>query len=362
MHTATPTLDLSNPDGLWAIFQNRDARFAGRVYLGVRTTGIYCKPQCPAKSPKRQNVVFFLTRESAEAAGFRACKRCKPDQLEADPKVALVEAACREIAQSLPDEVDSDGVAAALGVETERLQRTFREVSGVSLASYIRGRKMQSLRDGLRTQRDVAFAIYDAGFSSSSRVYEHADRELGMTPATYREGGAGERIRAFVEPTSFGQVLVAWTERGICAVRLGETPDDLLAELRRELPAAELAQEDDLDEARSLVQEIIEHIERGTAIAHLTVDVRGTVFQRKVWEELRRIPRGETRSYAEVAEAIGEPAAVRAVANACGANRTALVIPCHRVVRSDGGLGGYRWGADRKERILAAEQSQPTVG
>jgi AraC family transcriptional regulator of adaptative response/methylated-DNA-[protein]-cysteine methyltransferase len=352
MHATAPALDLTNADGLWAIFQNRDDRYAGRVYLGVRTTGIYCRPKCPARAPKRQNVVFFLTRESAEAAGFRPCKRCKPDQLAPDPRVALVERACRAIEERLPDEIDGDAIAAALGVPTERLQRVFREVSGVSLASHIRGRKMQHLRDGLRQRRDVAFAIYDAGFSSSSRVYEHAGRELGMTPVAYRDGGAGERACVAVERTPFGELLVAWTERGICAVRLGASTEELLADLRREFPAAELA---DAESERPQIRQLVEHVLKGTALAELPFDVRGTLFQRRVWEELRRIPRGETRTYAEVAAAIGEPGAVRAVANACGANRAALAIPCHRVVRSDGGLGGYRWGVERKRQLLAAE-------
>lgn len=351
---AAATLDITDPDRMWSIFVERDGRYDGKIFLAVRTTKIYCRPRCPARSPKRENVRFYLTREGAEAAGYRACKRCKPDQVVVDPRLATVEAACRHVAGHLDEELTVDLVAAAVGHTAASLQRLFREVTGVALASYVRGQRMDRLRRGLKGKTDVTYAIYDAGFSSSSRVYERADRELGMTPATYRAGAAGQTLRVVVSDSPLGRVLVARTDKGICSVRLGEDAEALRAEVAAEFPNAELVEDRD---GGSIVRAVVDTVVRGTAIPDLHLDVRGTVFQRRVWEELRRIPRGETRTYAQVAEAIGRPSAVRAVANACAGNQAALVIPCHRVVRSDGGLGGYRWGADRKQAILAAEST-----
>lgn len=350
LYADTP-LDITDPDRMWSIFAERDSRYDGKIFIAVRTTKIYCRPRCPARAPKRENVRFYLTRERAEAAGYRACKRCKPDQVVTDPRLATVEAACRHVAAHLDDELAVDEVASAVGHSAASLQRLFREVTGVALASYVRGQRMDRLRHGLKGRSDVTFAIYDAGFSSSSRVYERADRELGMTPATYRAGAAGQTVRVVVSGSPLGQVLVARTDNGICAVRLGDDADALRAELIAEFPNAEMVEGDD----GSIVREVVDTVVRGTAIPDLHLDVRGTIFQRRVWEELRRIPRGETRTYAQVAEAIGRPSAVRAVANACAQNQAALVIPCHRVVRTDGGVGGYRWGAERKQAILAAE-------
>ena len=338
---ADAPLDITDPDRMWAIFQERDGRYDGRVFLAVRTTKIYCRPRCPARSPKRENVRFYLTREGAEAAGYRACKRCKPDQILVDPRLATVEAACRHVAGHLDDDQTVEQVARAVGHTAASLQRLFREVTGIALASYIRGQRMDRLRQGLKGETDVTYAIYDAGFSSSSRVYERADRELGMTPATYRAGAAGQTVSVVVSDSPLGRVLVARTDKGICSIRLGDDTEALKAELAAEFPNAEIVEDRD---GGSIIRDVVDTIVRGTSIPDLDLDVRGTVFQRRVWEELRRIPRGETRTYAQVAEAIGRPSAVRAVANACATNQAALVIPCHRVVRTDGGLGGYRWG------------------
>lgn len=351
----TAALDITDPDRMWNIFVERDSRYDGKIFLAVKTTKIYCRPRCPARSPKRENVRFYLTRESAEAAGYRACKRCKPDQVLIDPRLATVEAACRHVAGHLDDDLTVDRVAAAVGHTAASLQRLFREVTGVSLSSYIRGQRMDRLRRGLKGKTDVTYAIYDAGFSSSSRVYERADGELGMTPATYRAGAAGQTVSVVVSDSPLGPLLVARTDKGICSIRLGDDAEALKAELAVEFPHAELVDEPGGD---AIVQDVVDTVVRGTAIPDLHLDVRGTVFQRRVWEELRRIPRGETRTYAEVAAAVGRPSAVRAVANACAANQAALVIPCHRVVRSDGALGGYRWGVDRKQIILAAESAR----
>ena len=321
-------LDITDPDQMWSIFQERDSRYDGKIFLAVRTTKIYCRPHCPARSPKRENTRFYLTREGAEAAGYRACKRCKPDQLVVDPRLATVESACRHVASHLDDDLTVEQVAAAAGHTAASLQRLFREVTGVALASYLRGQRMDRLRQGLKGKTDVTYAIYDAGFSSSSRVYERTDGELGMTPATYRSGAAGQTVSVVVSDSLLGQVLVARTDKGICAIRLGDDAEALKAELVAEFPNAEIVDERD---GGSIVRDVVDTVVRGTAIPDLHLDVRGTVFQRRVWEELRRIPRGETRTYAQVAEAIGRPSAVRAVANACATNQAALVIPCHRV-------------------------------
>ena len=350
----TAPLDITDPERMWAIFTERDGRYDGRIFLAVRTTKIYCRPRCPARPPKRENVRFYLTRESAEAAGYRACKRCKPDQVVVDPRLATVEAACRHIAAHLDDDLTVDQVAAAVGHTAASLQRLFREVTGVALASYIRGRRMDRLRAGLKGKTDVTYAIYDAGFSSSSRVYERTDDELGMTPAAYAAGAAGQTVTVVVNGSPLGQVLVARTDKGICAIRLGDDAQALRDELSAEFPNAAIVDGGDGD---AIVCDVVDTVVRGTPIPDLHLDVRGTVFQRRVWEELRRIPRGETRTYAQVAEAIGRPSAVRAVANACAKNQAALVIPCHRVVRTDGAPGGYRWGTDRKRTILAVEST-----
>jgi AraC family transcriptional regulator of adaptative response/methylated-DNA-[protein]-cysteine methyltransferase len=340
-------------DLLWDAFHRKDGAPLGRLFMGVRTTGIYCRPGCPARQPKRENVRFFATGSAAERAGFRACKRCRPSELQPDPKLTVVEDACRYIDEHFEDDVRVESIAMALGISTQTLQRTFREVIGITPRVYARERRLDQFRDELRAGSDVSQAIYGAGFSSPSRVYEKAVDELGMTPARYRKGAEAISLQVALGSSPFGVVGIARSDRGICAVRLGDAPDDVLSTLTAEFPKAEIM----LVEADPDLDRIIHHVVDGTAIADLPLDLRGTAFQRKVWTELRRIPRGETRSYGDIAARIGEPKAVRAVAQACGANPTALAVPCHRVVRSDGALGGYRWGPDRKRAILDLEQS-----
>jgi AraC family transcriptional regulator of adaptative response/methylated-DNA-[protein]-cysteine methyltransferase len=340
-------------DTLWEAFHRKEEAPIGQLFMAVRTTGIFCRPGCPARQPKRENVRFFATANAAERAGFRACKRCHPGDLQPDPKLAVVEEACRYIDEHFEEDVRAEAIAMALGVSTQTLQRTFREVIGITPRVYARERRLDQFRDELRAGSDVSRALYGAGFSSPSRVYEKAAGELGMTPARYRKGGEALQLQVALGSSPFGVVGIARSNHGICAVRLGDAPDDVLSALTAEFPKAEIT----LVEADPDLDRIIGHVVEGTAIADLPLDLRGTAFQRKVWTELRRIPRGEVRSYGEIAAGIGEPKAVRAVAQACAANPTALAVPCHRVVRSDGELGGYRWGPERKRAILDLEQS-----
>jgi AraC family transcriptional regulator, regulatory protein of adaptative response / methylated-DNA-[protein]-cysteine methyltransferase len=353
MNTATQLPDYANFDRLWDAFHAEIDAPLGQLFMGVRTTGIYCRPGCPARQPKRSNVRFFATATAAERSGFRACKRCHPNAIQPDPKLAVVEAACRYIDEHYEDDVRLDALADAIGVSAQTLQRTFREVIGITPRVYARERRLDQFRDELRQGSDVSRAIYGAGFSSPSRVYERAVDNLGMTPARYRRGGEAQHLRVALGRSPFGVVGVGRTEAGICSVRLGDAPDDVLSAIRAEFPRAEITLvEDDPD-----LKRIVDHVVDGTSIADLPLDLQGTAFQRKVWTELRRIPRGEQRSYQYVARQIGTPAAVRAVANACAANPTALAVPCHRVVRADGQLCGYRWGVERKQAILDLEKS-----
>lgn len=354
MHTATQIPNYANFDHLWDAFHSDANAPLGQLFMGVRTTGIYCRPGCPARQPKRSNVRFFATANAAERAGFRACKRCHPNDVQPDPRLAIVEAACRYIDEHYDEDVRLESLAEALSVSTQTLQRTFRAVIGISPRVYARERRLDQFRDELRQGSDVSRAIYGAGFSSPSRVYERAADDLGMTPARYRRGGEAQQLRVALGRSPFGIVGIGRTEAGICSVRLGDAPDDVLSTIQAEFPRAQVT----LVERDHDLDRIIDHVVAGTSIADLPLDLRGTAFQRKVWTELRRIPRGERRSYAEIARQVGSPRAVRAVANACGANPTALAVPCHRVVRSDGALGGYRWGIDRKQAILNLERSE----
>jgi AraC family transcriptional regulator, regulatory protein of adaptative response / methylated-DNA-[protein]-cysteine methyltransferase len=349
----TSALDYADFDGLWTAFHRGADAPLGQLFMGVRTTGIYCRPGCPARQPKRTNVRFFATASAAERSGFRACKRCHPNELQPNPKLAMVESACRYIDEHYDDDVRLEALADALGVSTQTLQRTFREVIGISPRVYARERRLDQFRDELRGGSDVSQAIYGAGFSSPSRVYERAGGDLGMTPAQYRRGAPEEAIRVALGQSPFGIVGVGRTEAGICSIRLGDSPDDVLSAITSELPHAEIA----LVESDPDLDRIVAHVVAGTSITDLSLDLRGTAFQRKVWTELRRIPRGEQRTYQQIAEQVGSPRSVRAVANACGANPTALAVPCHRVIRSDGTLGGYRWGVERKQAILTLEQA-----
>lgn len=351
-------LATTNDTERWLAVETKDARFDGSFVFAVSSTRIFCRPSCPSRRPRRERVTFFELPEAAEAAGFRACLRCHPKEGNPiDPQIELVRRACALI-DELQNEaaVDLATLGRQLGISSFHLQRTFKSIMGVTPRQYAEARRMKGFRESVRAGESVTGAMYDAGFGSSSRLYERATAELGMTPATYARGGRGMRINYAIAACAFGYLLVAATEKGICAVRLGDSTDALATDLRNEFSAAQIERHD--EPLGEWVREIIEHLDGARPSLDLPVDVRATAFQRCVWEELQRIPYGSTRSYGEVASAIGRPTAVRAVARACATNPVALVVPCHRVIREDKSLGGYRWGLERKQKLLANERAK----
>ena len=342
------------PERRWEIVLARDRKFDGTFVYAVRSTHIYCRPSCPSRRPRRQQVEFFDRPEAAELAGFRACRRCRPGAAAApDPRLPLVRTVCR-IIDARPDQPASlAALSARAGVTPHRLLRAFRRVLGISPRQYRDARRLDRFKTELRARRGVSPALYEAGYGSTSRVYERAHAHLGMTPGAYRRGAPGARISYTVVPCPLGRLLVATTPRGICRVGIGADVGALEAGLRAEFPGATLRR--DRGALAASVSAILEYLEGRAEGLDLPLDVRATAFQRRVWEALCRIPYGATRSYGEVAAAIGKPAATRAVARACATNPAALVIPCHRVVRADGGVGGYRWGIERKKALLERE-------
>lgn len=344
----------------WTAVSGRARAADGDFVYAVRTTGIYCRPSCPSRRPSRENVEFFPLPEAAEHAGYRPCLRCRPqEQAAADPAMERIRHACRIIETSLAEGEDGTpplGVLAEqVGASPFHLQRLFKRHLGISPREFADARRLTLVKKLLRDGDGVADALYGAGYGSSSRLYERSDAQLGMTPASYSKGGKGADIAYTLADSAFGRLLVATTGRGICAVSLGTEDADLAAGLRREYPAAAIARDDTrLAPAVATVLEMLAGSEPDRA---LPLDIRATGFQWRVWQALRDIPRGETATYGEIAAAIGRPAASRAVANACAANRVALVVPCHRVVRGNGAPGGYRWGAERKIALLAAEKT-----
>ena len=411
METYEPTAATAIPDHdeAWQAIAERDGRWDGRLVYAVTSTGIYCRPSCPSRRPLRRNVRLFAAPADAEREGFRACRRCRPDDR---PRAAHAVARARAllddaVARGAEGPVTLDRLAAEVGMSPYHLQRVFAREVGLSPSAYLRHargeRLKRRLRDGdtvtraafdagfasgsraydaardqlgmtpaaylrhargerlkrrLRDGDTVTQAAFDAGFASGSRAYDAARDQLGMTPATYRRGGRGARVRVRVVPTSLGQLLVAATERGVCAVTLGDDPAALERELAAELPQAEIVRADDDAELARWVDAVVARAEAAPTAADVPLDVRATAFQRRVWDALRRIPAGETRSYAAIAAELGAPNAVRAVARACATNPTALVVPCHRVVRTDGALAGYRWGVERKRELLERERRE----
>ncbi len=351
------TAEAADASYFWSAVLQRNNRFDGIFWYGVTSTGIYCRPGCPSRRPKPDRVRFFASCAAAEVAGFRPCLRCQPRAAEA-PAAADVVAACRLLAAAVAEgaeaaEVTAEGVAAALGVSASTLHRRFRAVLGCTPAQVVEVYRMDTLRRLLRQGEGVAGATYGAGFGSASRVYERAAAHLGMTPAAYARGGAGETVGAVVVETPVGALLVAGTHRGLCAVRLGDDGDALWRELAGEFPAATLAEADAA--VRAWAADLAAWVAGERAWPRLPVDVRGTAFQRRVWEALRDIPSGATITYRDLAGRIGQPTAARAVARAVASNPVALAVPCHRVVPAAGGCGGYRWGPERKARLLTRE-------
>ncbi len=343
----------------WRAVLARDRRYDGAFVYAVRSTGIYCRPSCASRKPRRGQVAFFPLPEAAERAGFRPCRRCRPTQPRAaDPRVPLVRNACLLI-DAHPDQPASLAtLSARSGTTPHALLRAFRAVLGLTPRQYRDERRLDRFKTQLKARKHVSPALYEAGYGSTSRVYERAHETLGMTPATYGRGGAGMRIAYTVVPCALGRLLVAATERGICRIGIGAADPALERGLRAEFPAAAVARDDAT--LRSWVAEITAHLDGHQPHLDLPLDVRATAFQRRVWEALRKIPYGSTRSYSEIARAIGKPKATRAVARACATNPVAIVIPCHRVVREDGDQGGYRWGMERKRALLAREAEATT--
>src|SRR5580658_10223007 len=337
----------------WRATMSRDARADGTFVLAVRSTQIYCRPSCPARRPLRRNVVFFRTREEAEKQGFRPCLRCKPNEV-AGP-IALVERATQRLAESSEDSIRFGALAGSLGTTPATLRRAFLQVTGLRPRELAEALRLARFKKLLRAGKNITDALYETGYGSSSRVYERSNAQLGMTPATYRKGGKGMKIEYTIANSPLGKVLVAATERGVSAVYLGDAQNKLVAELREEYPRAEISPA--AGSVQSWVREIVQRIEGKPAQVDLPLDLQATAFQRRVWRELQRIPRGTTRTYSQVARALGRPKAVRAVARACASNPVSIVVPCHRVIREDGNLAGYRWGITRKEQLLATERA-----
>lgn len=352
---------LDNPE-LWNAVVSRDPSRDGSFVFAVRSTGIYCRPSCPARRPRREQVSFFQIPEAAEQAGFRACRRCHPRRAQAsDPRIELVRQICHAIDEHDEEPQTLKTLSAETGVSAHHLQRTFKEIMGITPRQYAESRRLNQFKANVKQGASVTEAMYDAGYGSSRGLYEQSSSRLGMTPATYGRGGKGMRIIYTTADCSLGRLLVAATERGVCSVALGDSDAKLVAALFAEYPNASIdSQDTEISPSLNLwLHEVLKLIAGKTPHADLPLDVQATAFQWQVWEELRRIPRGATRSYQEIAEAIGKPKAVRAVARACASNHVALVIPCHRVIREDKGLGGYRWGMERKERLLKEEAVSP---
>ncbi len=343
-------------EAYWRAVIERDSQANDTFVYGVRSTGIYCKPSCPSRRPKREQVVFFAGPEAAEQAGFRACQRCRPRERMStnDAQVELVQRACRYIEQHLDETLRLEQLGAELGLSHTYAQRLFKRVMGISPRQYAEALRLERIKCRLKEGVSVTQTIYDVGYSSSSRLYERTPDQLGMTPTAYKHGGAGMHIEYTIVDSPLGRLLVAGTERGICRVGLADSDEVLECVLRNEYSAAEIRQ--DGERLRPWLEAVIEHLTGEQPHLDLPMDIRATAFQWRVWEELRAIPYGETRSYSAIASAIGQPKARRAVAQACKQNPVPLLIPCHRVVREDGSLGGYRWGTERKKRLLEQER------
>ncbi len=354
---AGPAADAFATDAArWAAVQARDAGADSKFYYAVRTTGVFCRPSCGSRAALRENTAFYDNCADAIAAGFRPCKRCKPDQAGlAEQHAATVAQACRliETAEQLPS---LQQLADAVGMSRYHFHRVFAAIAGVTPKAYAAAHRGKRVREELARTDTVTQAIYDAGFNSNGRFYAKSNQVLGMTPGRFRAGGVDTEIRFAIGECSLGAILVAATAQGVCSILLGDDPEVLIAGLQDSFPRAQLLGGD--AEFEQLVARVVGFVEAPALGLDLPLDVRGTAFQQRVWQALREIPAGTTVSYREVAERIGAPKAMRAVAQACAANRIAVAIPCHRVVRNDGALSGYRWGVERKRVLLNKEAKE----
>jgi AraC family transcriptional regulator of adaptative response/methylated-DNA-[protein]-cysteine methyltransferase len=345
-----------NENQQWQAVLGRDASRDGQFVFAVSSTGVFCRPSCPARRPRRENVTFFRKPEEAEHAGYRACLRCRPKAVSGNAQMEMVKSVCRYIEQHLDEPI----TLARLGKEFRRssfhLQRTFKSVLGITPRAYADSCRVNQLKQNLRAGHSVTRAMYDAGYSSSSRLYERTASQLGMTPDKYRRGAIAAPIRYTFTNSPLGRMLIAATDKGICAIQFADSDDELEHGLKHEFPFA-LRRRDDAA-MRPWKEDLLRHLRGQKLTAALPLDIQATAFQRKVWAYLQTIPLGATRSYRDVARAIGQPTASRAVARACATNPVAVAIPCHRVVRESGEMGGYRWGLERKQALLQMEQEQ----
>lgn len=355
MSLALTSQNPSSEDEFWQATVARDARYDGQFVFAVTSTHIYCRPSCPSRRPFRERVRFFYVPEAAEQAGFRACLRCQPKRARIlDPQIEMVRDVCRYLDSTQSDEVKLSDLVAKTRVSAFHLQRTFKNIIGVSPRQYLAAKRFGDFKSRVRKGESVTNALYDAGFNSSSRLYEQASDELGMTPATYGRSGRGVDITYAIVDSSLGRLLVAVTPRGVCSVAMGDRDAQLEKALREEFAEANIERDDKA--LLGPVRTILNHLRSKQPHLDLPLDIRATAFQRQVWEKLRAIPYGKTLSYGEVAKSLGKPGAVRAVGRACATNPVALIIPCHRVVREDRSLGGYRWGLERKQKLLDEEK------
>ncbi len=350
----TPETSTITPDTAWTAVRTRDARYDGRFVYAVRSTGIFCRPTCPARRPHRRQVAIFDGPASARAEGFRPCRRCAPETASAGARA--IERVRAHIDAQLDARLTLAELSRVAGLSPSHLQKAFKAALGLSPRDYVRLRRAERFKLEVRAGRSVTDALYEAGYGSGSRLYSDANARLGMTPGAYKRGGAGETVRFSTAACRLGRLLVASTERGLCAVQLAESDAALEAALRKDYPRAEVVRDDRV--LKPMLAAILAHLDGDVPRLDLPVDVAATSFQWRVWRTLQQIPYGETRSYAQVAEALGQPKAVRAVARACASNRVALVVPCHRVVRADGSPGGYRWGVSRKRLLLEKEKGR----
>lgn len=351
---------MSRQSDYWDAVAARDRAMDGVFYYAVKSTGVYCRPSCPSKRPRPDRVVFFSAPLEAESAGFRPCKRCKPELAgQRDPAGQIVNELCRYVDAHPDQPVTLQALSRALGVSTFHLQRTFKARTGITPREYAESRRLDRLKAALRDGQSVTRSLYDAGYGSSSRLYERATSQLGMTPARYGKHGAGMKISYALAQTKIGRMLLAATPQGVCSVQFGDSDSELERALRSEFARAEITRADGRLKAEvKAVRALIE----GDAAPSLPLDIQATAFQRRVWQALQAIPRGTTKSYSKIAAELDAPKATRAVARACASNRVAVVIPCHRVVREDGAMGGYRWGVERKQKLLAREAKSPKIG
>jgi AraC family transcriptional regulator, regulatory protein of adaptative response / methylated-DNA-[protein]-cysteine methyltransferase len=354
----TEAIDMrsTSQDMRWQAVVNRDASQDGRFVFAVATTGIFCRPSCPARRPRRENVTFFAGTVEAEKAGFRACLRCRPKATGGTPQIEMVRAVCRFIEQHLEEPISLARLGSEFQLSPFHLQRTFKAVLGVTPRAYAESCRLNHLKQNLRAGHNVTRAMYDAGYSSSSRLYERTASQLGMTPDKYRRGAIAAPIRYTVTDSPFGRLLIAATDKGICAIQFAESDDELEHGLKHEFPFAS-RRRDDLG-MQKWKDQLLRRMRGQRLHTNLPLDIQATAFQRRVWTYLQSIPFGATRSYGEVAKGIGHPTATRAVARACATNPVAIAIPCHRVVRGTGEMGGYRWGSDRKKALLRMESEQ----